>query len=86
MATNQVLQAFADQAKVFIGTINTGIDGIAGDIASLKAKILELQNTPGTLTPEDTALLNEIQGMTEALAGRVTELDALTPPVAPPVV
>lgn len=84
MATNQVLQSFADQAKVFITKINTGIDGISGDIDTLKAKILELQNTSGALTPEDTALLDDIQSMTEALAGRVTALDELNPPVVPP--
>ena len=76
------MQGFArNYGRVFTAW---GIAGITGDVADLKAQIEALQNSPGTISPEDQALLDGIQTRATALADKVTALDAVTPPPAPP--
>lgn len=65
-------------------------DGIAQDIAFLKALILELQNSPGAITPEDQAILDSlvarITGLvtkTTAVSEALKALDASTESVPP---
>ena len=67
------------------------VTGLSTDIQALADKITELQNSPGAITPEDQALLNEAETQGDALAAKVealsnslSALDALNPP-APPV-
>jgi len=50
----------------------------------LKALIETLQNTPGSITPEDQAILDQMEALTVTLADRLTALDAETVPEAPP--
>ena len=67
-------------------------DGITKDIAGLKAKIDELQNSPGAITPQDQALLDASQSQAAGVATRMktfsdalAALDAATeePPTPP---
>jgi len=88
---------FATAQTAFNARIGTAIDGVAtsvsgltDDVAALNAKILELQNSAGQVTPEDQALIDELQVSGEALATRaeaasqaLAALDALTPPEVP---
>ena len=88
---------FATAQTAFNARIGTAIDGVAAsvsgltdDVAALNAKILELQNSAGQVTPEDQALIDELQVSGEALATRaeaasqaLAALDALTPPEVP---
>lgn len=79
---------FAATTNAFMNTLGTAIENIAQDIAALKATIETLQNSPGAMTPEDQALLDQAQAQLEAMATRAQEIDAMTPPVAveePPV-
>lgn len=69
----------------------SGPTGLANDIDSLYAKIKELEDSAGTITPEDQALLDEALAQAGALATKAEEtatalknLDSLTPPVVPP--
>jgi len=64
--------------------IGTAVDGIVGDVAELNRMIAELQNSPDRVTAEDQARIDALQSAGLALAGRVKDADALTPPVAPP--
>ncbi len=74
-----------DEAVVSVGEIAT-------DVKTLNDKIDALQASAGTVTPEDQALIDELEATgdqlatrTEAVATALKGLDALTPPVVPPV-
>lgn len=75
---------FAAKQRVFNDRMDAAIGGLTEDIAGLNAKILELQNSPGTVTAEDQALLDELQARGETISAKLEALNALTPP-APPV-
>ena len=74
---------FAAAVQTSFDAANAALGGIQEDVTSLKAQIDALQNSPGTLSPEDQALLNDIQGNASALATKVGDIDALTPPPPP---
>lgn len=81
----EALQAYAATATAFNTRISAAIDGIAADLDSLNALILQLQNNPGPISPEDQAILDTAVAAGEALAARLESLDAITPPGNPPV-
>ena len=74
---------FVTKQKTFNDAISAGIDDISDDIKGLNAKIDALQNSAGTITPEDQASLDELQAAGQALADRVKAVDELTPPTPP---
>jgi uncharacterized protein YaaN involved in tellurite resistance len=74
---------FAAKQKAFNATIDSAITGITGDVKTLNDKIAALQASAGTVTPEDQALLDELEAAGNSLASRVTALDDLTPPTPP---
>lgn len=74
---------FAGKQKAFNDRQDTAIQGLVEDVAALNAKILELQNTPGEITPEDQTLLDELQTRAESLTAKLEALDAQTPPKPP---
>lgn len=55
---------------------DAGLEGIKADIVALNAKIQELQNSPGAITPEDQALLDGIETSSTALVEKVQGVDA----------
>src|SRR6185436_18951831 len=75
---------FAAKMKVFTDRQGAAVDGLVADIKTLNDKTTELQNSPGTITPEDQALLNEIETHAGAIADKLDALDAQTPPTPPP--
>ena len=77
------ISEFSNRQTNFNQRLDAAIKGIAGDVEALKAKILELQNTPGVITPEDQALLDEMESRTATITAKLEALDALTPPVVP---
>lgn len=86
-AANLVFDA-VDAAQT---TAETAANGIADDVAFLKETITALQNSAGTLTPEDEALVNaldaRINGMstrTTALSGALSDIDSATSRPTPP--
>lgn len=81
MAT--VIQEFAVKQKAHNDAIGKAIDGIVLDIKALSDKIAELQNSPGAVTPEDQALLNELEGQASALVAKLNALDQTQPPTVP---
>lgn len=77
------ISEFAEVQAQHNARMHAAIDGVAADVASLNAKIEELQNTPGEISPEDQALLDQLQAQGQALAERLEAVDAITPPVPP---
>ena len=100
MAVNVQLQAFADAVNAKFDSIGNDVDslvaslgGITADVKFLKDTIAQLQNTPGTFTPEDQALVDALQARVDALGTKVAaakdtsaSLDAATevPPTPTP--
>ncbi len=74
---------FAAKQKAHNDAISAGIDGIATDVKTLNDKITALQNSPGTITPEDQATLDQLDATGQALADKVKAVDDLTPPPVP---
>lgn len=75
-------EAKVDAAFTAIGSsvdsIVASVAGVSGDVDRLKATILALQNSAGTVTPEDQALLDKSETAVNALASRVSGVkDAL---------
>lgn len=77
------ISEYYDKQIAFEERQNTAVSELTADVVALNAKIEELQNTPGRITPADQALLNQLQTMSEALTTKLEALDALTPPTAP---
>lgn len=83
--------AFNTRQGAAIDSAVAGVSGLTADVQSLNDKITELQNSQGTVTPEDQALLDQLEAQGEATATRLegvsaalAALDAQTPPVVPP--
>lgn len=91
------IQEFSAQQKAFntrqaaaIDSAVASVTGLTDDIAKLNQNIQDLQNSPGAITPEDQATLDElsVQGeavatKSEALAAALKTLDDQTPPKPP---
>lgn len=80
------------QAAAVDGAV-ASLTGLTGDIAELNRKIEELQNSQGGVTPEDQALIDDLQtqgeavaAKAEALATALKALDEQIPPIVPPPV
>lgn len=59
-------------------------EDLAGDIKFLTDKIIELQNSPGPISPEDQAGLDAMEARTAAATAKLEALAAQTPPAPPP--
>lgn len=71
---------FAANVKDSFTELATAVDGVVSDVNQLKAKIDQLQNSPGQITPEDQATLDAIQAQAKSLADKVKSLDEATAP------
>ena len=74
---------YAAKVTAFQDRQDSAIAGVSGDVDFLVAEIKRLQETPGSISPEDQAILDGLQARAEAAAGKLEALDALTPPVTP---
>lgn len=63
--------------------ISTAVDGLVGDVQNLNDQIAALVAAQGTPTPEQQAALDALTATGQAMADKLTALDAVTPPVAP---
>lgn len=77
------ISEFAAKQNAHNEKINTAVTGLQDDVQTLNDKIAELQATQGAITPEDQALLDEIEAASGAVAAKLEALDALTPPKPP---
>lgn len=80
------ISEFAERQNAFNARLDTAVEGLTQDVQGLKQVIEDLQNSPGAITPEDQALLDDIEARTSTIVSKLEALDALTPPPAPPPV
>jgi len=85
-AIMSIVSDFAAKQKEFNDRMDGSVDGLTQDIKTLNDMIVKLQSTQGQITPEDQALLDQIQAHSESMANKLGELDSLTPPPIPPLV
>jgi len=77
----QIMSAISDYAtaqNAKLDAIGASVDGIVQDVAFLKAKIEALQNSTGTVSAEDQALLDSLQNRIGTLADKAKALDDAT--------
>lgn len=74
---------FAAKQNAFNDRIDAAVTGLQGDVDALNKTIQDLQNSAGTVTPEDQASLDALQARGEVIAAKLEALDALTPPTPP---
>ncbi len=76
---------FSTKVNAAFDTLGTAVDGLTTDVQTLNDTIKKLQDSAGTVTPEDQALLDEIQTRAQGVADKAKALDDLTaaPPTPP---
>lgn len=77
------ISEFSERQKAFNERQDTAIAGVVEDVKALNDKITELQNTPGEITAEDQALLDDIEARNKVVAEKLEALDAQNPPKPP---
>lgn len=75
---------YAAKVQTFQNQVSTALDDIKTEIQALNDKITQLQNSSGTITPEDQALLDAAQAQSQALVQKAQALDSINPPPAAP--
>ena len=63
---------------------DAAVAALTTDVAELNNQIAALQTSPGQITPDDQALLNDIEAKGKSLAEQLDALNSLVPPPAPP--
>ncbi len=74
---------FAAKQAEHNARVTEALNDLAGDITTLNDKISELQNSAGSVTPEDQALIDDLEVKGGELAARAEALADLTPPKPP---
>lgn len=71
--------------KASMEALGAAVGGLAGDIATLNAKVSDLQAVlaEGTMTEAQEAALKEVTDQLAAVTATASALDAQTPPNAP---
>ena len=82
---------FNRQLEQAVDASAASVTALVADVAALNAKIVELQNSAGEITPEDQVLLDALEAQSAALSAKaaavsqaLSELDAMTPPTPAP--
>ncbi len=76
---------FAAKVTAFFDRQDLAVTDLQADVKALEDQIAALQASAGVITPEDQALLDGIATRASTISDKLDALDALTPPVAPPV-
>lgn len=78
------ISEFAARQGAFNDRMDVAITDLQGDVKTLNDLIVQLQGTAGDVTPEDQALLDQIEVRANEIVAKLEALDALTPPAVPP--
>lgn len=77
------ISEYAAKQDAHNAAVDTALTGIAADIQKLNDEIATLQNSGGTISPEDQATLDRLEAKGADVQAKVEQLDALTPPAVP---
>ncbi len=77
------ISEFSDKLNAFFTRQDAAMADLQADIDNLAAQIKALQDSAGTVTPADQALLDAITAKVAAVSDKLDALDNLTPPKAP---
>jgi peptidoglycan hydrolase CwlO-like protein len=77
------ISEFAERVAAHQSATEAAIQGVADDVNALKDLITELQESAGEITPEDQALLDEVELKAAELAEKVSAVNEMTPPEPP---
>lgn len=86
-AVNKIMSAISDFAAAqseFFNRVDTAVTGLQSDVTELKTLIEQLQASAGQISPEDQALLDQLQTRANTIASNLEALDAMTPPPGTP--
>ena len=81
--TMSAITDFAARQKEFNDRQAKAVQGITDDVKFLSDKLTAIQNSPGTLSAEDQAALDEALARSEAVTTKLEALDSQTPPTPP---
>lgn len=76
---------FAAKQAAFNQDVSNDLDAIQANITNLNALITQLQNSAGTISPEDQATLDTLQTAGTDLQTKADALAGKTPPAVPVV-
>lgn len=77
------ISEFSDRVSAHLDRLDQAHEGLSSDLADLKATIEKLQGTAGQVTPEDQALLNQLEAKIQAASDKLAAMDDLHPPTPP---
>lgn len=77
--TPSAIQTFAAAEEAKLTSLASAITNLGTGITALDALITQLQNSAGTITPEDQALLDQIQAHSQALVDQATAISTTAP-------
>lgn len=77
------IQDFATAVNAKFDKLSSDLDAVVTGIKALDDLIRQLQNSPGTISPADQALLDQIQARSGDLVTKADAIDT-TPPAPPP--
>lgn len=78
------ISEYVDKQLAHNKDIDKHLDGISAGIGDLKKTIADLQNSQGSVTAEDQALLDKAEAQAQALEDKAHAMDTLQPPTPPP--
>jgi hypothetical protein len=77
------IKKFAEQQNTYNEQLDKHITALKGDVDLLNNKIMELQNSPSTLSEDDKEVLETLSLYAKGVVDRISKLDELTPPEVP---
>lgn len=83
--TPSAIATFAAAEQDKLASLATAITNIGNGVIALDALIAQLQNSPGTITPADQALLDQIQATSQALVTQAQAISTTPPGTVVPV-
>jgi outer membrane murein-binding lipoprotein Lpp len=81
--TMSAISDFAAKQAAHNQQVSADLDALKQQISDLNTKIATLQNSPGAITPEDQATLDQIEAAGADLATKADALAGVTPPTPP---
>lgn len=77
------LSDFLEQQKAYNDQMDAFISAVSNDVNHLHDVILNLQDSLGSISPEDQLVIDQLQKQSKDLLNKMSSIDNLTPPPTP---